>query len=97
MQKGLFLISLDFELMWGVRDKRTIKNYGENIRGVRKVIPALLHLFESYHIEATFATVGFLFARNKQELLQFASSTLPHYLLKRYSPYENHYLDTISD
>lgn len=34
---GAFVISLDFELMWGVRDKRTIADYGRNILGVRRV------------------------------------------------------------
>src|SRR5450631_2733915 len=33
---GAFVISLDFELMWGVRDKRTIADYGRNILGVRR-------------------------------------------------------------
>jgi hypothetical protein len=32
---GAFVISLDFELFWGVRDKRTISGYGPNILGVR--------------------------------------------------------------
>lgn len=94
-KKGLFIISLDFELLWGVRDKKTIESYGENIRGVRQVIPALLELFDRYGIHATFATVGFLFARNKEELLSFLPPVLPQYPVKRYSPYENGYLNGI--
>jgi hypothetical protein len=92
---GLFLISLDFELLWGVRDKRTIESYGENIRGVRKVIPALLQQFQQYDIHATFATVGFLFAHSKEELLQFVPSSKPNYRQKKFSPYENNYLHAI--
>jgi len=42
VQHGAFVISLDFELLWGVRDKRTIADYGANIRGVRDAVPALL-------------------------------------------------------
>src|SRR5262245_45875552 len=38
---GAFVISLDFELLWGVRDRRTAADYGMNIRGVRDVVPAL--------------------------------------------------------
>jgi len=94
-QQSLFIISLDFELLWGVRDKKTIANYGENIKGVRKVIPALLDLFSKYGVHATFATVGFLFARNKRVLLDHIPSFLPEYSLDKYSPYENQYLDTI--
>jgi peptidoglycan/xylan/chitin deacetylase (PgdA/CDA1 family) len=96
-QKSLFIVSLDFELFWGVRDKRTIKDYGENIRGVRKVIPSLLQLFDQYKINATFAAVGFLFARKKQELVEYIPSVLPHYTQKKYSPYENNYLNTVGN
>jgi peptidoglycan/xylan/chitin deacetylase (PgdA/CDA1 family) len=98
-KKGKFIVSLDFELMWGVRDKRTIASYGKNILGVREVIPALLQLFEQYDIHATFATVGFLFARNKDELKQYFPrlSNLPQYQLSNYSPYENQYLEAIGN
>ena len=61
MQSGAFVISLDFELMWGVRDKRTIADYGANILGVRQVVPALLDLFAERGIGCTWATVGLLF------------------------------------
>jgi hypothetical protein len=37
---GAFVISLDFELLWRVRDKRTIADYGANILGVRRAISA---------------------------------------------------------
>src|SRR2546421_12794150 len=61
VQNGAFVISLDFELMWGVRDKRTIADYGANVRGVREVVPALLDLFAERDIACTWATVGLLF------------------------------------
>jgi peptidoglycan/xylan/chitin deacetylase (PgdA/CDA1 family) len=95
LETGLFVLSLDFELLWGVRDKRMIESYGENIRGVRQVIPGLLRLFSQYGIHATFATVGFLFCRNKQELQNYIPKVIPVYGHKKYSPYENNYLDTI--
>lgn len=97
MQKSVFIISLDFELFWGVRDKRTIASYGANIRGCRQVIPSLLELFGNYGIKATFATVGFLFARDKDELRRYQPAILPDYGFKKYSPYENHYIDTIGN
>jgi peptidoglycan/xylan/chitin deacetylase (PgdA/CDA1 family) len=97
MQNGLFVISLDFELYWGVRDKRSLEAYGDNIRGVRQVIPSLLQLFDQYGVKATFATVGFLFCKNKEELLRYKPSVLPQYSQKKCSPYENNYLDTIGN
>jgi hypothetical protein len=44
--KGIFVISLDFELHWGVWDVTTKEKYGANILGVKEVIPRLLDLFE---------------------------------------------------
>jgi hypothetical protein len=32
-KKGIFTISLDFELYWGMRDKTTIENYSNNLGG----------------------------------------------------------------
>jgi peptidoglycan/xylan/chitin deacetylase (PgdA/CDA1 family) len=95
--KSQFIISLDFELFWGVRDKFTLKYYGENIRGVQHVIPALLDVFNRYEVEATFATVGFLFARNRQDLLEYIPPELPAYSDSKYSPYENDYLKGIGN
>jgi peptidoglycan/xylan/chitin deacetylase (PgdA/CDA1 family) len=88
MKNGCFVISLDFELYWGVRDTRTLDTYGKNILGVREAIPAMLELFERYKIKATFATVGFLFCNSKEELLQYIPGQLPSYKNKELSPYE---------
>lgn len=68
-QKGYFVISLDFELFWGMFDKVTISEYGERIQGEQTAIPRMLALFSEYGIHATWATVGMLMVRNKDELL----------------------------
>jgi hypothetical protein len=87
MRRAAFVISLDFELIWGVRDKRTIAKYGANILGVRQAIPAMLDLFAERGITATWATVGFLFFENKDELIAALPGTRPHYTDARLSPY----------
>ena len=87
MSKGIFTISLDFELFWGVRDHRTLENYGVNIRNVHQVVPRLLTLFEKYDVHCTWATVGFLFFNDKKEMLSHLPSSLPDYLQKEYDPY----------
>lgn len=74
--KGAFVISLDFELYWGVRDSKSMDSYKENILGVREVIPVLLKLFQEFNIHATFATVGLLTFKDKETLLsQFPKDT----------------------
>jgi peptidoglycan/xylan/chitin deacetylase (PgdA/CDA1 family) len=86
---GSFVISLDFELLWGVRDKKTVESYGKNIKAVWEVLPQMLRLFEEHEVKATFATVGFLFAKNTKELSSFFPSEKPQYKHSRLSPYEN--------
>jgi peptidoglycan/xylan/chitin deacetylase (PgdA/CDA1 family) len=85
---GLFVISLDFELMWGVWDVTTTKRYGKNITGVQQVIPSLLHIFEQYQVKATFATVGFLFCKDKDELFATNPHLLPAYSNDEYNVYK---------
>ncbi len=87
MQKGIFTISLDFELFWGVRDHRTIGNYGENIKNVHLVVPRLLQLFEKYSIHSSWATIGFLFLNNREELLSNLPASFPEYVKPEYDPY----------
>lgn len=66
---GNFVISLDYELMWGVRDHATRASYGHNVLGGRRAIPAMLDLFHRQSIRATWATVGALLCESKDELI----------------------------
>src|SRR6516165_1703040 len=62
---GNFVISLDFELLWGMRDVATRASYGANVLGARKAIPAMLDLFHRCSIRATLAIVGLLLCESK--------------------------------
>jgi peptidoglycan/xylan/chitin deacetylase (PgdA/CDA1 family) len=90
MENGKLVISLDFEIYWGMRDAVKLKNYQESLLGVHKVIPLLLNLFKQYNINVTFATVGLLFFENKQELLNNLPSKRPQYAVPNLSPYNGH-------
>jgi peptidoglycan/xylan/chitin deacetylase (PgdA/CDA1 family) len=92
---GGLVISLDFELHWGVRDHSSVADYRENLLGAREAIPAMLRLFEKYGIHATWATVGMLFCENKQELLASAPALRPEYRLAKLSPYLD--LDSVGE
>ncbi len=91
MGNGKFVISLDFEIYWGVRDAVKLKEYKEHLLGVQKVIPLLLDLFKQYDIQATFATVGFLFFNTKEELLENLPNQKPEYKNAKLSPYTSHF------
>jgi peptidoglycan/xylan/chitin deacetylase (PgdA/CDA1 family) len=83
----VLLISLDFELYWGVRDQRTIDQYRQNLLGVRRAVPAMLELFERHDIHATWSTVGFLFFESRDELLGGLPARRPEYRDPRLDPY----------
>jgi peptidoglycan/xylan/chitin deacetylase (PgdA/CDA1 family) len=84
---GLFVISLDFELHWGVRDHRSVDDYRANLLGVRQAIPKMLELFRAHGVHATWATVGLLFFDSQQELEASLPSRLPAYADANLSPY----------
>ncbi|GAA4321226.1 polysaccharide deacetylase family protein [Flaviaesturariibacter amylovorans] len=94
MKPGQLVISLDFELNWGVHDTLSLDTYGPNIRGVQTVIPRLLDLFGRYHVKATWGIVGFLFHQDKEELLAHVPDRLPAYSNPKLSPY-GAYLDRV--
>lgn len=85
---GHFVLSLDFEKHWGVFDKRSVENYKTNLENVDSVITKLLELADSYDVKLTFATVGFLFAKNKEELIKFSPQNKPTYTNAKRSPYQ---------
>lgn len=88
---GKLVISLDFELMWGVRDHASKDDYGAHVLGEREAVPAMLNLFERSGIHATWATVGFLLCEGRDELLARAPENRPRYADPRLSNYA--YLD----
>jgi len=86
---GAFVVSLDFELHWGVRDRRAPDgSYRSNLLGERVAVPALLDLFKEFDISATWATVGFLFAGTRDELERFRPATRPAYVKAGLSAYD---------
>lgn len=71
------VISLDFELRWGVHDRYGLDfdAYRENLENVSFVIPELLKLFTARGIRATWAVVGALACKNWDEY--FARAPAP--------------------
>lgn len=90
---GQFVISLDFELLWGVRDHADTQAYGRNVLGAREAVPRMLELFEANGIRATWATVGFLFCATRDELMFSLPQERPAYRNPRLSNYS--YLDEV--
>lgn len=88
-KNGIMVISLDFELQYGMEDVSYLSSYKKNISGARKAVPAMLNLFEEYQIHATWAVVGMMLAESKKELYSYIPSNRPMYINKALSIYEH--------
>jgi len=85
---GSLIISLDFELYWGVVETKTLNSYHENLSGAILAAEEILELFAKYDIQATWATVGMLVARNSQQLNKLLPVIQPSYDNSNVSTYE---------
>lgn len=86
---GIFIISLDFELYWGMRELASLKDedFRQQLLGVYQAVPAILELFKQYNIHATWAVVGFLYFQDAHKLRSNLPSELPEYKNRALSPY----------
>jgi len=71
MHKPTLIVSLDFELFWGMQDGWQLSEYQDNVLGGRKAVPMMLELFQKHSIHATWATVGFQFAKDFAQLMPY--------------------------
>jgi peptidoglycan/xylan/chitin deacetylase (PgdA/CDA1 family) len=86
---GALVISLDFELHWGVRDRVPLdRTQRTRLLAARSIIPRLLDLFEEFSIHATWATVGILFAHSREEANAFMPVRKPRYRENKLNPYQ---------
>ncbi|SDS79364.1 Polysaccharide deacetylase [Gillisia sp. Hel1_33_143] len=90
---GYLVVSLDFELLWGVFDKVDYKEKETYFSNTKRVVPQLLELFKKYEVHVTWATVGMLFNENWTEWQKNLPSTLPEYTNSNISAYN--YANTV--
>lgn len=87
MEQAAFVISLDFELYWGVRDVAALEERRASLVKVRPTVERILELFERHQVHATWATVGLLFCRDRGDLRQALPRIRPGYRRQELSPY----------
>lgn len=86
---GSFVISLDFELMWGILDRSDPMDYKDNVLGAWDVIPKMLRLFEKHHIHATWGVVGMIANKSIEECVIAPPKRFPDYADKNLSSYSH--------
>lgn len=79
MLEPTLIVSLDFELFWGMQDGWGLSEYEDHVLGGRKAIPRMLELFQKHGIHATWATVGFQFAESEAEVRSYFPERKPAY------------------
>ena len=84
---GHFVISLDFELLWGVFDVIDYQEKLEYFHNTRKAVPLILKTFEENEIHATWAVVGMLFNNSWEEWESNQPKVIPTYTETSLSAY----------
>lgn len=93
----MFLISLDFELYWGVHDARG-KEYFSNIKRVHSIVPQVIAIFDEYNVKSTWATVGLIALNSKRELTsKLEEIDAPSYENQEFSPFGKKSMESIDD
>jgi hypothetical protein len=87
-QAGALVISLDFELHWGVRDHSAVTPaLTESLVASRTMVTTLAEIFAQREVRATWATVGLLFAGTAREAEDLRPAVLPDYREAALDPY----------
>lgn len=81
------IISLDFELIWGIFDRVSPGQKEGYFARTKAVIPEILSLFREFHVQATWATVGMLMTESRADWDQLKPTILPEYQNKSLCPY----------
>ncbi len=85
--KAVFMVSLDFELYWGKRDLESLHDCRIRTANMHNAITALLRTFQQHEVHATWAAVGFLFLKDREELAATLPAVRPIYSSSVLSPY----------
>lgn len=70
MSKGKFIISLDFELMWGLagHDADYLRSYAENVKNAPEAIKHIIAICSKYGVKLTIAHVGAIAQRQHSDI-----------------------------
>ena len=85
---GALVMSLDFELAWGMLDVADVEGAWRDVAvRTREAVPRMLDRFAERGVAATWGTVGLLFAHSREEALKFLPEVRPRYAPPLVDPY----------
>lgn len=94
---SVFTISLDFELHWGVFDKRDRQQRKRCYENTLDLIPQFLQAFSESGVHVTWATVGSMFAKDEASWNALKPAVLPAYNNAVLSAYNYADQNTLAD
>lgn len=88
---GTFIISLDFELLWGLAGwtQKQIEMYKPHVEGSLLALKRIIEVLARYDMKCTVAFVGGMNCRSTKELNNVAPKLHPHYSNSLFSSYES--------
>lgn len=86
-KRGRFIVSLDFEKLWGVIDIDSYESYKSNVAGVDSVFPRIISLSDEYDIKLTVGVVGLLMCQDKSDINKYKPKHIPTYSDTKMQPY----------
>ena len=90
MDKGKFVVSLDFELFWGLAGwgREQLLAYQPRIEGAIDALNRILEVFNKYDIKCTIAFVGGINKSSREDFLASAPTLKPSYVNNMFSSYD---------
>ena len=81
MNKGTFVISLDFELFWGLAgwNEKQLESYKPRIEGAINALERILAMFKKYDIKCTIGFVGGINYKSMRDYIEAAPYIRPTY------------------
>lgn len=89
--KGTLIISLDFELLWGLSgwNKTQIESYKTNLNGSISALKSILEVLNRYSMKCTIAFVGGMNYISTDDFYKVAPKKTPQYTNTLFSSYES--------
>lgn len=90
MDNGKFVISLDFELFWGLAgwEKDQLRAYQPRIEGAIEALERILEVFTKYDMRCTIAFVGGINKSSREDYLASSPTIKPSYSNSLFSSYD---------
>ena len=89
--KGTFIVSLDFEMLWGLAgwNMQQVDNYAPHVEGSLRALKGILEILERYGVKCTVGYVGGMNYTSVEDFKQVDVKKMPSYNEPAFSSYHS--------